>query len=124
PAEDDVLAAGQLPVEPDAERQQGADAAVDDDLPAAGRQDPGDRAHQRGLARAVRADDAEHRAVRDVEADAAHRLDLAHLPPAPALTWPASGPPRPTLVRVCRRVLPRGSAMVRYVMCTSCTLMA
>ena len=45
--------------------------------PSVGGRMPGQRAHQRGLAGAVGADDAERRAVRDVEGDVLERLDLA-----------------------------------------------
>src|SRR5262249_48601428 len=37
---------------------------------------------------------------------------------------PPVPPLRPNWVSVCRIVLARGSTMVRYVMCTSCTLIA
>ena len=76
PPRHDVLAPGELAVEADAEREQRADAAVDLDAPARRRQDARDRAHERRLAGAVGADDAEHGAVRDLEGDVADRLDL------------------------------------------------
>ena len=78
PAEDDVLAARQLAVEADAERQQRAHAPVDLDAARVRRQDPGHRAHQRRLAGAVGADDAEHLALGHLEGDVLERLDLAH----------------------------------------------
>ena len=75
PAEQDVLAAGELAVEADAERQQRRDPAPHRDPARGRRQDPGDRAQQRRLARAVAADDAVDRAGRHLEAHAAQRLD-------------------------------------------------
>ena len=45
---------------------------------------PATVAHQRGLAGAVGADDAEHLALGDLEGDVLERLDLAHDPLAPA----------------------------------------
>ena len=77
-AEHDVLAPGELAVEADAEREQRADAAVRPRRgPRVGGRMPGDRAHERRLAGAVGADDAEHLAVRDVERDVAGRASIS-----------------------------------------------
>ena len=71
PAELDVVAAGHLVVEADADREQPGDAAAHDDATLIGREDARDRAQQRRLPRAVAADDAEHGALRHVERDVA-----------------------------------------------------
>jgi hypothetical protein len=83
-AEDHVLAAGELAVEADAEREQRAHAPLDLDAAGGRRQDAGDRPHERRLAGAVGADHAHDLAVRDLERDALERLDLAHHALAPA----------------------------------------
>ena len=72
----DVLAPGQLGVEPGAQLQQRRHAAAHAD-PARGRaQHAGDHLQQRALARAVVADDAEHLAAPHVEGHAAQRPEL------------------------------------------------
>ena len=51
--------------------------AAEGDRPAAGAFDARDRAQRRGLARAVRADDADELALPDFEIDLPHRFDAA-----------------------------------------------
>ena len=67
-AEHDVLAPGQLLLKPTPSASSVLTRPCDLDAPRGRRQDAGDRAHERRLAGAVGADDAEHLAVRDVEA--------------------------------------------------------
>ena len=76
----DVLAAGQLRMKAGADLQQAADPAVQID-PAGGRLgDPRQNLQQRGLARAVAADDAHDLAWHDVETDIAQRPDVTVVP--------------------------------------------
>ena len=72
-AEIDVLAAGQLGVEAGAELDQRDDAARHLDTAARRPRHARDQLQQRRLAGAVRSDDAEARAFRDLEADVAER---------------------------------------------------
>jgi len=67
----DVLAAGQLGVEPGAELEQGGDPAVADDRPVRGAQDPGDALQQGRLPRPVGTEEADGLAGRDLQVDVA-----------------------------------------------------
>src|SRR3954447_23263887 len=73
----DVLAPGELGVEARAELDQRADTATDRQAAVRGREDPREQLQQGGLPGAVRADDAERLAGRDVEVDVAQRRQLA-----------------------------------------------
>ena len=55
------------------------DAAVDGDLAAGHRLEPGDHPQDRALAAAGRADEHDELAVADLEVDAVHDLELAVL---------------------------------------------
>jgi hypothetical protein len=72
----DVLAAGQVRVEPGGDLDQGADPAVDLDAPARRPQDLGQQLERRRLAGAVRADDAERLAGADLEREVADRPEF------------------------------------------------
>ena len=72
----DVLAAGQLGVEAGAELEQRGEPAAGDDLALVGLQDPGDALQQRRLARAVVAEDADGRALLDVDVDVVERDEV------------------------------------------------
>ena len=73
----DVFQRGRLIVEPRTQFEQRHDAAVAADAAAGRRDHAGDRLEQRALAGAVRADDAQHGALIDVEGDVAERPQLA-----------------------------------------------
>src|SRR4029079_4472263 len=75
PTEEDVLAAGELAVETHAEREPRRHLTPHRDAAGRRRQDPGDGAQHRRLARAVAADDAVNAPGRHLEADAAERFD-------------------------------------------------
>ncbi len=73
----DVLDPGELGVEAGADLDQRADPPADGERAGRGREDPGEQLQQRRLARAVRADDPEGLAGRDVEVDVTQRPELA-----------------------------------------------
>ena len=75
----DVLAAGELGVESGAELEQRGDAPALADDARRRAQDAGDHLQQRGLARAVVPDQAERRALGDVERDVAQRPEVLGL---------------------------------------------
>ena len=60
----------QLGVEADPELDERRELSPDDHIAGVGRVDAGDQLHERALAAAVRADDAEALALRDLERDA------------------------------------------------------
>ena len=69
----DVLAAGEVAVEAEAEVEQGGQRGAQAELPLCGAGDAGDELHQGALARAVVADDAEGLPAPDLERDVAQR---------------------------------------------------
>src|SRR5262249_15528937 len=73
--DDDVLAPGDLGMEPRAELDQRRYPPTHRHRPAGGLEDPGDDLEQRRLARAVAADDAERFAAVDRERDVLQRFD-------------------------------------------------
>ena len=85
----DVLAAGELGVEPGAELEQRRDPAARDDLTAGRAQDPGDALEQRRLARAVVTEQADGRALRHLE------VDVLAAPRTPRAARARGGSPAP-----------------------------
>ena len=74
--EEDVLAPGELRVEPGSDLEQAAHAAADDRATRSRGRDACEHFQQRRLARAVASDDAEHLALRNGEAHVTERPDL------------------------------------------------
>src|SRR5439155_6233198 len=74
--EEDVLAPGELRVEPGSDLEQAAHAAADDRATRSRSRDACEHFQQRRLARAVASDDAKHLAFGNGEADVAERPDL------------------------------------------------
>src|SRR4029079_3333710 len=83
-AEDDVLLARKLALEPDPAREQRAHPPEDLHAPTARRQDARHRAEEGRFPGAVDPDHSERGPVRDLERHAAHRLDLPDDPLAAA----------------------------------------
>ena len=77
--EEDVLAPGQLLVEPGADLQQASDAAVEHDFAFGHLGDARQNLQQRALSRAVAADQAKHLAAVHVEGDVPQRPELLPL---------------------------------------------
>ena len=75
----DVLASGEVVVEPGPQLQQRGDLATDTDLALIGDEHPGDQLEQRRLARTVLADDAHAVALGDLEGHVTQRPELVTL---------------------------------------------
>src|SRR5207302_1032493 len=82
----DVLPAGELRMEPGAQLQQRGDPAPGHHPPLGGAEDPGHDLQQRGLARAVRPDQAERPAFGNLDVHVLQRPEL--LGPDPELGHP------------------------------------
>src|SRR5262249_55102476 len=75
----DVLAAGELRVEPGADLEEAADPPADLGAAAGGRRDPGQDLEKGGLAGAVAADHAQHFTLPDGKGDPVQGPDVARL---------------------------------------------
>ena len=84
PVQEHVLPATQLGMEAGAQLQQRREAATDRHRALLGKEDPSEALEHRALARAVRADDPERRATRDLERHVLQREELVVAGPTPA----------------------------------------
>src|SRR4029453_14785280 len=97
----DVLTTRQLRAEAGSDLEQAAHSAANDGLPLRRRRDAREDLQQRGLARAVLADDAEHFALLDRERDVLQSPDL----PPRRLVLPAKQALRAVGERVAKRLV-------------------
>jgi hypothetical protein len=104
-AQEDVLAAGELAVEPGADLEQRADAPAHLGEPLRGPRDAREDLQQRALARAVAADHAEHFARRDLERHVAQGPERVRVRRGP----PAERPPRGAHDRLAQRLVGRAA---------------